>query len=131
MKKSRFEKRITIGSLSFLTGIKVARLSDLENRRSEPTGDEVDKIAIVLGNKIKFAGMEEADEGMKQLEAMMDGMDKAYHEIRRRGYGKGNGVSRDAMECPVCGSTLFFRVANCNGHVHARCKTDGCLSWME
>lgn len=37
-----------------------------------------------------------------------------------------------AIDCPLCGtaSALRFAVAS-NGHVHAKCDTKGCLSWME
>lgn len=36
------------------------------------------------------------------------------------------------MECPVCktGKLRYSRAAY-NGHVHARCSTDGCVAWME
>lgn len=37
-----------------------------------------------------------------------------------------------AMPCPVCKSgTLRYSRAACNGHIHARCSTEGCVSWME
>jgi len=131
MKNAMMEKKITTRELSQKTGIDPGRISDLKSHRAEPTGPEVYKLVRILGNKIRFAGSDEADENMKKLEAMMAGMEKAYEEICRRGYGKGNGVARDTMPCPVCGDTLYFRVANCNGHVHAKCKTDGCLAWMQ
>lgn len=131
MKNAMIENRITLRELHQKTGIEITRLSDLRSHKATPTGIEVDKIAMVLGNQIKFAGMDEADENMRQLEAMMSGMEKAYEEIKRRGYGKGNGVAKDTMPCPVCDGTLHFRVAACNGHVHAQCDTDGCLTWME
>lgn len=37
-----------------------------------------------------------------------------------------------AIDCPVCGSSgaLSYSRAGYNGHLHARCKTDGCVSWM-
>lgn len=131
MKNAMMEKRITLNDLSGKTGIGFTRLSELKSGRAEPTGDEVDKIAMVLGNKIRFAGMDESDENMRQLEVIMEGMDAAYKEIRGRGYKKGNGTPKDSMDCPVCGKTLYFRVAECNGHVHAKCETDSCLAWME
>ncbi len=38
-----------------------------------------------------------------------------------------------AIDCPVCGGVgaLRFSRAGYNGHIHARCQTDGCVSWME
>ena len=37
------------------------------------------------------------------------------------------------IDCPACGGikTLSMTIAAYNGHVHARCKTEGCVSWME
>ena len=35
------------------------------------------------------------------------------------------------IECPMCKGNLRFSVAKCNGHIHARCKTENCLQWME
>jgi hypothetical protein len=36
------------------------------------------------------------------------------------------------IECPVCKSgRLRFSVARSNGHVHAKCTTRLCMSWME
>lgn len=36
-------------------------------------------------------------------------------------------------DCPKCGvgSALRFTVSSYNGHVHAACRTKGCLAWME
>lgn len=38
-----------------------------------------------------------------------------------------------AVDCPKCGGNgaLRFTVSSYNGHVHAACNTEGCLSWME
>lgn len=37
------------------------------------------------------------------------------------------------IDCPACGGTktLSMTIAGYNGHIHARCKTEGCVSWME
>lgn len=32
--------------------------------------------------------------------------------------------------CPKCKGKLAYR-QHSNGHIHARCATDGCLAWME
>lgn len=34
-------------------------------------------------------------------------------------------------ECPACKGELHISHAASNGHVHGRCDTEGCLSWME
>ncbi len=36
------------------------------------------------------------------------------------------------MDCPVCKTgKLRYARSPYNGHVHARCMTDGCVAWME
>ncbi len=36
------------------------------------------------------------------------------------------------IPCPVCTTgTLGYRRAAYNGHIHARCSTEGCVAWME
>jgi hypothetical protein len=37
------------------------------------------------------------------------------------------------IDCPACGKeqSLQFSCSGYNGHVHAKCKTEGCVSWME
>ena len=38
---------------------------------------------------------------------------------------------RETIECPVCKGRLHLSQAACNGHVHGKCETPGCVSWME
>ena len=46
-------------------------------------------------------------------------------------YNPGEGKS-GRITCPVCSTgTLSYTRAGINGHVHARCSTPGCLSWVE
>lgn len=37
----------------------------------------------------------------------------------------------EVIECPQCKGRLHLSQAAYNGHVHAKCETDGCVSWME
>ena len=37
----------------------------------------------------------------------------------------------DVVECPICKGRLRLSQAECNGHIHGNCETDGCVSWME
>lgn len=37
----------------------------------------------------------------------------------------------EIIECPSCSGRLHLVQAACNGHVHGKCATDGCVSWME
>lgn len=35
------------------------------------------------------------------------------------------------IECPICKGKLYLSQSAYNGHVHAKCETRGCVSWME
>jgi hypothetical protein len=36
------------------------------------------------------------------------------------------------MDCPICGTgKLHYSCANSNGHIHAKCDSGNCVSWME
>lgn len=47
----------------------------------------------------------------------------------KRGMPAASGV----IDCPVCDGekSLRFSRSGYNGHIHAACSTDGCVSWME
>lgn len=48
------------------------------------------------------------------------------------GWGKDKGGGASSIPCPVCNSgTLRYSIANVNGHMHGRCSTAGCMSWMQ
>jgi len=38
---------------------------------------------------------------------------------------------RDVIECPACKGRLHLSQSSYNGHVHGKCETKGCVSWME
>lgn len=43
-----------------------------------------------------------------------------------------SGSTGGDMPCPACKTGIVsWSRARSNGHVHARCSTDGCASWME
>jgi len=46
---------------------------------------------------------------------------------------KGVPGSNGVIDCPVCEKpkALGFSRSGYNGHIHARCSTAGCVSWME
>lgn len=47
-------------------------------------------------------------------------------------YKRGEGKS-GVIDCPCCGKAkaLHYSRAGVNGHVHARCETPKCVSWLE
>ena len=58
---------------------------------------------------------------------------KAIVESLGGPWKRGMPGSRGCIACPVCGQpdSLHFTRAGYNGHIHAKCKTQGCVSWME
>lgn len=51
---------------------------------------------------------------------------KAITDVIEKGAGN-HGV----IACPECGKRLGYRRAESNGHIWARCETEGCVAWME
>jgi len=80
MNKSRIEKRITLRELYKLTDISISRLSELEQHRAEPSSMEVDKIALVLGNKIKFANAETSENNSQKFKKMMSAISEIINQ---------------------------------------------------
>jgi hypothetical protein len=39
--------------------------------------------------------------------------------------------AQEVVECPACKGRLHLSISSYNGHVHGRCETDECVSWME
>lgn len=37
----------------------------------------------------------------------------------------------ETIECPICKGVLHLSQSAYNGHVHGKCETAGCVSWME
>lgn len=46
---------------------------------------------------------------------------------------RGTANAAGVIDCPVCGGkeSLRFRRAGYNGHIHAACTTQNCVSWVE
>jgi hypothetical protein len=67
----------------------------------------------------------------KWLEGRMNQMGvvmKGIQPWRRAHKGKS---AQEVVECPCCHGRLHLSIAAYNGHVHGRCETDGCVTWME
>jgi hypothetical protein len=47
---------------------------------------------------------------------------------RERWAGKSR---QEVVPCPACGGRLRLSIAASNGHVHGRCESPDCVSWME
>ncbi len=73
----------------------------------------------------------------EQGEARADGIERSMKKLtiagpfigawrKKEPYGKA-----EVVECPVCKGRLHLSQAAYNGHVHARCETADCISFME
>ena len=74
----------------------------------------------------------EADETVAISQRTMLAMAEAHKDAIAKGLKKGNG-GVSSLPCPIpnCKGTLQYSVASYNGHMHARCTTGTCVSWME
>ena len=85
------------------------------------------------GKKRRPDGWTEEDE--REFKKDMAKVNKARRAIVDHLGAYVRGRSRDAqgfIPCPNCGTgELYFTRAAYNGHIHARCSTDFCTSWME
>lgn len=71
-----------------------------------------------------------------EMNARLDNIGKAREAIVKACGGpwkKGAKGCSGAINCPVCSKpdALAFSRSGYNGHIHARCSTEGCVSWME
>lgn len=58
---------------------------------------------------------------------------KAIVDALRGPWKMGIPTQGGEIDCPICGKSkaLRYRRSGHNGHIHARCDTDGCVAWME
>lgn len=84
----------------------------------------------------EFPTAEERAEREREFAKRLEGIGNARQAIVAHLGGpwkKGTPGASGTINCPVCGgdATLRFSRAGYNGHIHAACKTDGCVRWME
>ena len=90
------------------------------------TGEQPSKAC----DKRRWPTREEAEADIASANASFERIDACMKAIREK-HGKARGL-RDSMPCPnACGGTLHYSIAGYNGHVHGRCTTEGCASWMQ
>lgn len=83
-----------------------------------------------------FPTAEEIAAEEKEIEARCAALGmarKAIVEYLGGPWKRGTPGARGTIDCPVCGAekSLCFSRAGYNGHIHAACRTKGCVSWME
>jgi hypothetical protein len=67
----------------------------------------------------------------RRLDQLRVAIPACREDAKSKGLGRGNG-GYGSIPCPVCKmGTLRYSVASYNGHMHGRCTTAGCMSWMQ
>ncbi len=94
------------------------------------------KDGVAKCDKCQLPTAEEVAADEAWVAKRLEGIGKAREAIVAHLGGpwkKGMGGGSGRITCPVCGQAdaLAFSRAGYNGHVHAACKTTGCVSWME
>jgi hypothetical protein len=73
---------------------------------------------------------EEADAEEAELNRHLAKTSLVMRAIRKK-EGERRGVAGE-LDCPACTTgTVQYSIANCNGHIHARCSTKDCVSFMQ
>ena len=95
-----------------------------------------DEQSPVQCSQAKFPTPEEAaaevEESDRQLEAVMKARTACAEDAARHGWGKGKVAGAAIIKCPICREgSLRYTVASVNGHIHGKCSTPDCVSWME
>ncbi len=74
----------------------------------------------------------EEEESKKRIESLGKAR-KAIVESLGGPWKRGMMGVSGKIDCPICGGSLSLRFSRSgyNGHIHAACATEGCVSWME
>lgn len=65
---------------------------------------------------------------IEQRMSLMTTVRKGIAPWREKNKGRSHA---EIIECPACNGRLHLSIAAYNGHVHGRCETEHCASWME
>jgi len=104
--------------------------------RSMPCIEKYNPDGRAKCDKCQFPTADEVAAEEAEHRRLMDGVTKARAAIVAHLGGpwkKGTPGANGRIDCPVCGrpGALGFSRSGYNGHVHAACKTENCVSWME
>jgi hypothetical protein len=104
-------------------------------RRLPCTGVFKDEPNKAVCPKAEHLTREQAEQAVrdadKRCKQTLDAVKAAHADAESKNLRQGNG-GVSSMDCPLkCGGTLRYSVASYNGHMHAKCDTKDCVSWME
>lgn len=84
----------------------------------------------------QFPSREQAEKEVSDSEAAtsrtLSVLRSAHEHAKNNGLGKGHGGA-GSIPCPIpnCKGKIQYTVASYNGHMHGRCDSGNCVSWME
>lgn len=84
--------------------------------------------------KREFLTEEELDEKERKLRQSIENIGKARKAIVEAIGDRKKQSLGGRIDCPVCGNPdclSFSYAGSYNGHIHAKCSTEGCVCWME
>lgn len=98
--------------------------------KSYPCFTDSDPHAVCSCEKREFRTQKENDARYAETMARMNKIMEVRVSILAD--AKDRGVASGMICCPVCVTgKVRYSIAGSNGHVHAKCSTDGCVGWME
>ena len=85
---------------------------------------------LALCQKWERRSLEHAEKRADAIEEAMERMTVVMPVVNawrdKKPFGK-----QEVIECPKCKGRLHLSQSSYNGHVHGKCETEGCVSWME
>lgn len=97
---------------------------------SYPCFTDSDPHAACSCEKREFRTQKENDERYAEMMTHLNGVMEVRVAILAD--AKERQIDSGEVFCPVCATgKVRYSIAESNGHVHARCSTDGCVGWME
>lgn len=92
-------------------GVEVKVCDKRECHSREEAGEQYDEMQRVIARTLGARAIVQAD-------------------VKAHGFKRGRGGAGQ-VGCPACDGVIGYTVAAYNGHIHGRCSTEGCVSWME
>jgi DNA-binding Xre family transcriptional regulator len=129
MKKAMLDKNMTLRELTKRTKLDMIRLNKMERDMCDDVMEgELEAIEEVLGCNLSYMFdpeyRQKAKENNDNENKYFENFTAAYKAVMKDGRREG------IIECPVCHGNLGFQVHS-NGHVWAKCETQGCLCWLQ
>lgn len=115
-----------------------ARMKAARERGGQPNmtpciGGHKASDVLALCPKWERRSLEHAEKRADSIAEMLERMEIVMPVVSKwRTWTETNRVGKqEVIECPKCKGRLHLSQSSYNGHVHGKCETEGCVSWME